>query len=67
MVAKNRVPLVEGLFTWPAEQSRLIDSRCKKCGTMSFPKSPFCSNPDCEKDTENVEVVELSERGLLYT
>lgn len=67
MAGKNRVPLVEGLFTWPSDKPRLIGSRCKKCGTMSFPRAAFCGNPDCEKDTANVEVVELSNRGKLYT
>ena len=67
MVDKKKVPLVEGLFTWPSDTPQLIGSRCKKCGTVSFPKAPFCPNPDCEKSTENVEVVELSNRGKLYT
>ncbi len=66
-MAKNKVPLIEGLFTWPAEKPQLIGSRCKKCGAMSFPKQAFCPNPDCEKKTENVEVVNLSSRGKIYT
>jgi len=64
---KNKVPRIEGLFTWPSDQPRLIASRCKKCGAASFPKSPFCTNPDCEKNTDNVEVIELSNRAKLYT
>ncbi len=66
-MAKNKVPLVEGLFTWPADQPQLIGSRCKVCGTVSFPKVAFCGNPDCEKNTDNVEVVKLSNRGKLYS
>jgi uncharacterized protein len=67
-VAKNKVPLVEGLFSWPADKPRLIGSRCKVCGTMSFPKQPFCPNPDCkEKTYDNVEVVQLSNTGTIYT
>jgi uncharacterized OB-fold protein len=64
---KNKVPLVEGLFTWPSDKPKLIGSHCKKCGSYAFPKQAYCGNPDCEKDTKNVEVVELSNRGKLYT
>lgn len=67
MPDKKRVPLVEGLFTWPADKPKLIGSHCKKCGSYAFPKQAYCGNPDCEKDTNNVEVVELSNRGSLYT
>jgi uncharacterized OB-fold protein len=64
---KKSVPKVEGLFTWPAEKPQLIGSKCKKCGAYSFPKSLYCPNPDCEKNTENVEVVQLSNRAKLFT
>lgn len=66
-MAKNKVPLIEGLFTWPADQPRLIASRCKKCGSVSFPKSAYCTNPDCPRDLANVEVIELSNKAKLYT
>jgi uncharacterized protein len=64
---KNKVPAVEGLFTWPSAKPKLIASRCKVCGTPSFPKAPYCTNPDCEKKTENVEIIELSNRAKLFT
>lgn len=67
MSSKKKVPLIEGLFTWPADQPRLLASRCKKCGVFAFPISPCCTNPDCVKDKENVEVVELSHRARLHT
>jgi len=67
MAEKKKVALVEGLFTWPADKPQLIGSRCKKCGTVSFPKAAFCPNPDCEKNEANVEVVSLSNRGKIYT
>ena len=66
-MAKDKVALVPGLFTWPADKPRLIGSHCKKCGSYAFPKQAYCGNPDCEKDTANVEVVELSNKGKLYT
>lgn len=67
MSEKNKVPAVEGLFTWPSDTPRLIASRCKKCGTPAFPKSPYCVNPDCEKNPDNIETIELSNRAKLYT
>ncbi len=67
MTTKKEVPIVKGLFTWPSEDTRIIAGRCKKCGTVSFPKAPFCHNPDCEKVRENVERVELSKGGKLYS
>ncbi len=67
MTTENKVPVIEGLFTWPSEEPRIIASRCKKCGTVAFPKLPFCNNPDCEKVRENVELIELSKEGTLYS
>jgi len=67
MPAKKQVPIIEGLFTWPSDKPQLIASRCKKCGTVSFPKAAFCANPDCEKVRENVEEIKLSNRGKLWT
>lgn len=67
MSDKKKVPIVEGLLTWPSDDPRLIVSRCKKCGAVLFPKAPFCPNPDCEKSRDNIEVVELSKKGRLYS
>jgi uncharacterized OB-fold protein len=67
MPAKKQVPIIEGLFTWPSDKPQLIASRCKKCGTVTFPKAAFCANPDCEKVRENVEVIKLSNRGTIWT
>lgn len=67
MNAKKKVPIIEGLFTWLTEDPRIIVSRCRKCGTVAFPKRPFCTNPDCEKVRENVEEIELSKGGTLWT
>ncbi len=64
---KVKVPIVEGLFTWPSDNPRLIASRCKKCGTVVFPKMPFCNNPDCEKKRENVEEILLNKKGKIFT
>ncbi|MEM0232755.1 MAG: Zn-ribbon domain-containing OB-fold protein [Candidatus Nezhaarchaeales archaeon] len=64
---KKKVPIVEGLFTWPSDKPALIAARCKKCGAIVFPKAAYCPNPDCEKDPGNMEVIELSRRGKLWS
>lgn len=64
---KKKVPIVEGLFTWPSDDPRLIGSRCKKCGTVTFPKAVYCPNPDCEKSAESMEEFLLSKRGKLWS
>jgi len=67
MATKKQVPIIEGLFTWPSDKPQLIASRCKKCGTVSFPKAAFCPNPDCEKVRENIEEIKMSNGGTLWT
>ncbi len=67
MPDKKKVPLIEGLFTWPSDKPQLIASRCKKCGALFFPKVPYCGNPDCPKDKANMELVNISNTGTIYT
>ncbi len=38
MTAAARVPVAEGLFTWPSEEPRLIGSELD--GVISFPARP---------------------------
>jgi uncharacterized OB-fold protein len=40
-----RVPIAEGIFTWPAEDPRLIGSRCTACEIVTFPAQDSC--PRC--------------------
>ncbi|MBI4286068.1 MAG: OB-fold domain-containing protein [Chloroflexi bacterium] len=63
-VAK-KVPVVEGLFTWPAEKPQLIGTRCRTCGSVFFPKKVACNNPACHE--KKVEDVLLGTRGKLYS
>jgi uncharacterized OB-fold protein len=65
-LAKKQIPAVEGVFTWPSAEPRFIASKCKKCGTVSFPKSSVCRNPQC---TNKVDVGEtlLNRRGKLLS
>ena len=58
-----QIPFAEGLFTWPADEPRLIGSRCAKCGLTTFPTQTFC--PGCPSDT--MEEFLLEPRGTLWT
>jgi len=40
-----RLPVAEGLFTWPSDEPRLIGSRCAACGIVTFPAQDSC--PRC--------------------
>jgi uncharacterized OB-fold protein len=62
----KQIPGVDGLFVGPAHEAHFIVSRCKKCGTVSFPKSPVCRNPKCEKKADVMEDL-LSRRGTLIS
>ena len=40
---------IADVFTWPAEEPRLIGSRCEPCGAVTFPaqsRCPRCSTPN---------------------
>lgn len=59
----KRVPIHEGLFTWPADEPQLIASRCTACGEVAFPRQGSC--PNCTGD--ETETINLSGRGKLWT
>jgi uncharacterized protein len=63
---KKKIPAVKDAFTWPSAEPRFIASRCKQCGTVSFPKSPVCGNPNCNDKTQ-VEDTLLSPQGKLLS
>lgn len=63
---KKTVPIVDGLFTWPSDNPRLISSRCPVCGSIQFPKSVVCNNPECDH-SETPEEYLLSQEGILYS
>src|SRR5262249_2671117 len=60
--AMARVPIAEGVFTWPAVEPRLIGSRCAACGIVTFPTQGSC--PRCAS-TEMAQHL-LSPRGRLW-
>jgi uncharacterized OB-fold protein len=59
----NRVPIAEGLFTWPADNPALLGSRCNNCGIATFPAAQSCMA--CSG--QDVAVEELPRRGTLWT
>ena len=62
----TQIPVAEGLFTWPPDEStplRLIGSECAACGLVSFPAAPDCVR--CAR-TDSKERL-LADRGTLWT
>ena len=57
-----RVPIAEGVFTWPSDEPRLIGSRCGASEIVTFPRQDSC--PRCGT-TEMAEHL-LSRRGRLW-
>jgi len=62
---KKQVPIMEGLFTWPSKEPRLIGNKCKKCGKSFFPVTFRCPDPSCMGD--EMEEIHLSPRGKLWS
>lgn len=57
-----RVPVADGIFTWPSDEPQLIGSRCGQCGIVTFPSQDAC--PRCAA-TEMVQEL-LPRRGRLW-
>src|SRR6056297_3354803 len=65
MSGKPQTPAIDGWHTM-ASSPHLIGTRCRSCGTYSFPKQAhYCRNPDCE-GTE-FEELELSRTGHIWS
>jgi uncharacterized OB-fold protein len=58
----RRVPITEGIFTWPADEPQLIGSRCAACAIVTFPRQDSC--PRCGS-TDMAEHL-LDRRGRLW-
>ena len=58
----TRVPVAEGIFTWPSDDPQLIGSRCSECDIVTFPAQNSC--PRCAS-TAMVEQL-LARRGTLW-
>jgi uncharacterized OB-fold protein len=59
---KQRVPVAEGLFTWPSDEPQLIGSRCGKCAIVTFPSQASC--PRCASTDMREHL--LARRGRLW-
>ena len=58
----TQVPVAEGIFTWSADEPRLIGSRCSACGMVTFPTQGSC--PRCASTA--MEETLLERRGTLW-
>lgn len=58
-------PVALGLFDGQGNQTRLLASRCRGCGTPYFPRSLGCRNPQCAD--KHLEEVRLGPQGTLYS
>ncbi len=62
---KQRVPAVEGWFT-TGDPPALLGSRCRSCGTYTFPRQQLaCPNPGCT--SRELDDVELSRTGRIWS
>lgn len=61
-VAAQR-PIAPDVFTWPADEPRLIGCRCAACATVVFPAQDGC--PRC--GVPGMQRIELGRRGTLWT
>ncbi len=59
----KQVPVAEGVFTWPADEPRLLGSTCTDCANVMFPTQSSCSK--CSG--QSTEVTELGRTGELWT
>lgn len=59
----NKVPIAEGLFTWPSDNPALLASRCGQCGIATFPAAESCMA--CSG--QDVSIEELPRKGTLWT
>ena len=59
----NKVPIAEGLFTWPSDNPALLASRCRQCGIATFPAAESCMACSCQE----VSIEELPHKGTLWT
>jgi uncharacterized OB-fold protein len=57
-----RIPVAEGIFTWPSDDPELIGSRCSGCGIVTFPAQASC--PRCASTA--MAEHRLARRGRLW-
>lgn len=57
-----RVPVADGIFTWPSDDPQLIGGRCNDCGIVTFPVQSSCAR--CA--STDMEERLLPRRGRLW-
>lgn len=60
---QTAIPFVEGHFSWPSDDPRLLGSRCATCSTSVFPRTFTCPNPSC--DGGDVDDIQFDRIGTL--
>ena len=63
--AKQGIPSIEDLYTWPSDEPQLMGGRCKSCGTYYFPRFYVVHKPGCKE--RELEDVLLSRKGKLIS
>lgn len=58
----TRVPVADGIFTWPSDEPQLIGSRCSECSIVTFPAQDSC--PRCASTAMEERL--LARRGRLW-
>ena len=58
-----RIPFAPDVFTWPADEPRLIGGRCASCAAVAFPRPASC--PRC--GASDIASHLLPRRGTLFT
>jgi uncharacterized OB-fold protein len=63
LTAPVPAPIADDLFTWPADEPRLIGGRCADCGAVAFPRPTSCSRCTSERIDEHL----LARTGTLWS
>ncbi len=58
-----QVAFADNVFTWPADEPRLIGGRCADCSAITFPRQPGCPRCGAPEQQEHL----LARRGTLWT
>ena len=63
MTGSGQVAVADRLFTWPADEPRLIGGRCAACQHLGFPAGVSCERCGATEVTDTL----LPEQGTLWT
>lgn len=63
MTTSAPAPIADNLFTWPADEPRLIGGICADCAAVAFPRPPSCSRCTSDRIDEHF----LARTGTLWS